>query len=161
MRITISQDDGMVIVDGVAHEVDCSELPRFVRAIQWDSNRGAGHIEMDPDERGVRMGNLTINSIEPWEFLIERWRIASTLKARKERQARIDEVVQEIATRDQVKAHAVAQREAEARASDERRRAAKLAQDERKRVEDAEAKLVELSTRLDELERQVKQDASA
>lgn len=47
MRITIIQDDGMVGVDGVFRQVDLSELDPAIRAVQFDTLKGAGHIEFD------------------------------------------------------------------------------------------------------------------
>lgn len=49
MRITIVQDDGVVGVDGVFRKVDVSELAGEIFAIQFDTVRGAGHIEFDAD----------------------------------------------------------------------------------------------------------------
>lgn len=48
MRITIVQDDGVAGVDGVFRRIDVSELAGEIRAVQFDTERGAGHIEFDP-----------------------------------------------------------------------------------------------------------------
>lgn len=157
MRVTISQDDSSITVDGVTHAVDCSELPTFVRVIQWDDDRGRGHIELDPDERGVRMGNLPIPSLEPFQFLVERWRIAGTLKAREAAQARVDEVVEQIATHEQIQAQRVAQQVSTAQAQAEQQRLTKQADSERKMLASHDEELKKLQDRLTEAERQLAQ----
>lgn len=86
MRVTIVPGDNLVVIDGVGASVDCSELPLFFHAIHWDGLRG--EIELKPDERGIRHGNIRIASIEPWEFLIDRWRlILSANKVAEKKQA--------------------------------------------------------------------------
>lgn len=50
MRITINQNDAVVGVDGVFRAVDVSELAGEIRAVQFDTDAGEGHIEFD---RGV------------------------------------------------------------------------------------------------------------
>ena len=49
MRITINQSAGVVIVDGVARDVDLSTLDPAIHAIQFDTVNGAGHIEFHED----------------------------------------------------------------------------------------------------------------
>lgn len=49
MHITIVQHDGLVGVDGVFREVDLSTLDPAIRAIQFDTAKGTGHVEFDPD----------------------------------------------------------------------------------------------------------------
>ena len=59
-RVTIVPSDNIVIVDGVSAVVDCSHVPPFVHAIQWDGARV--HIEFVPHD-GFHHGNLSITSL--------------------------------------------------------------------------------------------------
>ena len=49
MRVTINQIDGVVVVDGIGRKVDLSTLDPKIHVIQFDTVKGAGHIEFDPD----------------------------------------------------------------------------------------------------------------
>jgi len=73
MKVSIIKEDNKVVVDGVGHDVDCSELPTFIHAIQFDN--GVGHIEFKADENGRRMGNIKIMDITFANYLLDRHRI--------------------------------------------------------------------------------------
>jgi len=73
MKLTIVREDNTVIVDGVAHGVDCSELPTFIHAIQFDN--GVGHIEFYADGNGRRMGNIKIMDTTFVNYLLDRHKI--------------------------------------------------------------------------------------
>ena len=73
MKVSVIREDNKVVVDGVGHDVDCSELPTFIHAIQFDN--GVGHIEFKADENGRRMGNIKIMDITFANYLLDRHRI--------------------------------------------------------------------------------------
>jgi len=73
MKVSIIREDNKVVVDGVGHDVDCSELPTFIHAIQFDN--GVGHIEFKADENGRRMGNIKSLDITFVNYLLDRHRI--------------------------------------------------------------------------------------
>jgi len=73
MKVSVIREDNKVVVDGVGHDVDCSELPTFIHAIQFDN--GVGHIELKADENGRRMGNIKIMDITFANYLLDRHRI--------------------------------------------------------------------------------------
>jgi hypothetical protein len=47
MRITIIQDDGVVVVDGVGRPVDLAGLEPAIHAVHFDTELGIGSIEYD------------------------------------------------------------------------------------------------------------------
>jgi hypothetical protein len=71
-RITVALNDSKVYVDGTAHDVDLSELPDFVHAIQWYGSYG--EIEFKADRHGVKMPNLRFTDIGPYDYLVDRWK---------------------------------------------------------------------------------------
>jgi hypothetical protein len=72
MRLTVIPGDNTVIIDGQGAQVDCSDLPSYVRAIQWDGAKG--WIEHHPDANGRQHANVEIVSVAPYLYLVERWR---------------------------------------------------------------------------------------
>lgn len=70
MRLTIISDDGVVGVDGVFRPVDLSALPDGVRAVQWDSATGSGHIEYDEGP------NSEITDNADFQYFIDLWTAA-------------------------------------------------------------------------------------
>jgi len=40
MRLTIIKEDNAVYIDGIAKEIDCSDLPSDFHALQWDGSSG-------------------------------------------------------------------------------------------------------------------------
>lgn len=73
--LSIIPSDSMVIIDGVARQVDCSTIDPIIHAIQWNAKKERGHIEFvdeDPDD-GQRAANESIASIEPYLALIGAW----------------------------------------------------------------------------------------
>lgn len=67
MKFTIVKPDGVVGIDGIFLPLDLSDLPVNLRAVQWDSLSGTGHIERFGDQ------NESISSIAPWQYVIDRW----------------------------------------------------------------------------------------
>lgn len=70
MKVTIIRDDNKVYVDEEARDVDCSDLPEYVSAIQW--NGVDGHIEFKSDSYGRRHPNIKIVELKPFQYLIDR-----------------------------------------------------------------------------------------
>jgi len=99
MKVSIVKDDNKVVVDGVGHDVDCSELPTFIHAIQFDN--GVGHIEFKADENGRRMGNIKIMDITFANYLLDRHRIEDDRikKEKKEVEERMKHASEEYAVK--------------------------------------------------------------
>ncbi len=112
MIISIIRPDSRVIVDGVAASVDCSELPAFIHAIQWNSDAGRGHIEFAPDNDGRRHPNMPITDFTAYEYLCDRHREERACAALKEKEAELVEA--EKMLRD---AEALAEQEAQMQAA--------------------------------------------
>lgn len=68
MRVTIIRDDSVVGVDGLFRQVDLSELPQGIRAVQW--NGTVGHIEYDD------AANTVLDSITEFQPFIDLWTAA-------------------------------------------------------------------------------------
>lgn len=79
MKLSVQVEDGFVIIDGVGRMVDCSGIDPAIRAIQWNSEKGRGHVEfVDEDENdGQRAPNLLIESIDQYQHLIDAWAAAA------------------------------------------------------------------------------------
>lgn len=84
-KYTIVAEDDTVVVDGKALKIDCSDLPEYVRAVQWDGEKG--HIEYRPDAKGRQHGNVNIVDFTPFMFLVDRW-TAERIKQDEELDAR-------------------------------------------------------------------------
>jgi hypothetical protein len=99
MKVSIVKDDNKVVVDGIGHDVDCSELPTFIHAIQFDN--GVGHIEFKADENGRRMGNIKIMDITFANYLLDRHRIEDDRikKEKKEVEERMKHASEEYAVK--------------------------------------------------------------
>ena len=69
MWVTIVKSDNQVSIDGQPQEVDCSQLPRYLHAIQWYDDHGEIEFITDPD--GHRMPNIKIVDFTPFQFLID------------------------------------------------------------------------------------------
>ena len=71
MRVTIIRDDNLIIIDGRQIQVDLSDMPADLHAVQWEENHG--HIE--------RQGwmNQPIDSLADFQMWIERWNVAKQL----------------------------------------------------------------------------------
>ena len=76
MRVTIIQEDGVVGVDGVFRRVDLSDLDANIHAIQWDSEKGKGHIEYD-DSLEPRLENAELRDFAPYSVYVSRWEAAA------------------------------------------------------------------------------------
>ena len=73
MRLTIVPSDNMVIVDSVAHEVDCSAFPILAatHAVQWDGTRG--HLEYKQGDPTQYRANTPLMSIDPYADVVKAW----------------------------------------------------------------------------------------
>lgn len=71
MRVAIVRDDGVVGVDDVFRHVDLSALPFGVRAVQWNSVTGTGHIEYDEGPNTEITGNAD------FQYFIDLWTAAA------------------------------------------------------------------------------------
>ena len=69
MRLTLIRDDNLIIIDGRQIQVDLSDMPADLHAVQWEENHG--HIE--------RQGwmNQPIDSLADFQMWIERWNDAA------------------------------------------------------------------------------------
>jgi sRNA-binding protein len=95
MKLTVIREDNMVIVDNVSHSIDCSELPTFVHAIQFDN--GVGHIEFNVDGNGRKMGNVKITDITFANYLVDRHKIEDerVKKEKKEAEEKLKRATEE------------------------------------------------------------------
>ena len=76
MRVTIIRDDNIVLVDGVAHRVDCSDLPIDVHAVQWAGDLGEVEYALAVcahcGGRSKKM-NATFADMTPYQRYVDRW----------------------------------------------------------------------------------------
>ena len=73
MRVTIVKRDSIVCVDGTClNNIDTSDMPGEVRAVQWFG--AFGEVEVVDPVSG-RPGNLRIESITPYQIWIDRWQV--------------------------------------------------------------------------------------
>jgi hypothetical protein len=73
MRATIVADDGIVIVDGKPHTVDCSPLIEDGNhAVQWSDSFGEVEYRTDP-ETGNRAPNERITDFSPYQPYVDLW----------------------------------------------------------------------------------------
>lgn len=70
MRVTIVRDDGVVLKDRRALEIDLSDFPANIHAIQWDGV--AGHVEYNDGKPHAKITDLV--SFQTW---IDRWQAAA------------------------------------------------------------------------------------
>jgi hypothetical protein len=59
-RYTIIRDDNAVYVDGLAKTVDCSGMDGRVRAVQFDTVKGKGHVEYDNSDDDLPVFQNTV-----------------------------------------------------------------------------------------------------
>lgn len=152
MRVSVGRDDDVVVVDGRQALVDCSGLPSYIHAIQWDEDRG--WIEFKPDVSGRSAPNMRIVDFGPYSFLVDRWRVACKEKTLATKQFQAGVAEQEATDRrlaaEQRKAFEAAALVAEARAEEARREkllvAEKIAEMSRRQAE-LEARLAALGAR--------------
>lgn len=95
MLVSVVCPDSVVVIDGVAAPVDCSDLPSFIRAIQWDSDAGRGHLEFERGSDGRVHPNLAITDFSPYDYFFDRHREALTSAAVKAREAELAEAERE------------------------------------------------------------------
>lgn len=84
---TISRTDNLVYIDGVAVQVDCSEIDPTVHVIQWNEETQRGAIEfvdVDPND-GFKKPNQPIDDISAWRSYIDE--AAATLMTATQRTA--------------------------------------------------------------------------
>lgn len=66
MIVTIIREDNCVLVDREnVGPIDCSALPSFVRAVQWDGEQGWLEVTEGP--------NIRIVDFSPYQFLVDAW----------------------------------------------------------------------------------------
>jgi hypothetical protein len=74
MIVTIMKTDKVVVKDGVTHtEIDTSDLPESVHAIQWNGSSGdVEHVDVSklPNEI-VHVRNETITSFTPYQKYVD------------------------------------------------------------------------------------------
>lgn len=75
MRITLIKDDGKFYVNGRALDIDLSSVPDYVRAMQWQDDRG--HIELY-EFSGEYLPNYSITALPDWATTL-----ASTWEAKR------------------------------------------------------------------------------
>lgn len=75
-KLTVIRGDNTVYVDDEALNVDCSDLPAYVHAVQWNEQTGEGHIEFVQDGAGRHLPNFKIVERKAFDFLVERWHVA-------------------------------------------------------------------------------------
>lgn len=75
--LSILVEDNMVSIDGIGLLVNCSSLDPTIHAVQWNGDRGRGHIEFvdeDPND-GQRPPNATIDNIEQFMLVVNAWNV--------------------------------------------------------------------------------------
>ena len=103
MRVSVVREVGAVVVDGGMMHVDCSELPSYIHAIQWDGKQG--WIEFKPDADGQHVPNMKIVDLKPYSFLVDRWRLAMKEKSLEERQAQVSAAEQAVRAKQEEAEH--------------------------------------------------------
>lgn len=71
MRVTIVRDDNLIIIDGRALNVDLSDMPSDLHAVQWSDD--TGHVERQG------LPNQTIDSLGDFQTWISRWNSAAAV----------------------------------------------------------------------------------
>jgi hypothetical protein len=71
MLLTIVKPDDIVLIDGEARRVNCSSVAPDISVIQWLDT--TGWIEFDNQPGNQFRLNEDIDSIEPWQHLIDAW----------------------------------------------------------------------------------------
>lgn len=79
MKLTIIREDNIVYKDGKSYDnLDLSDVPTNVHALQWKKN--AGWIEYLQDEDGIRPHNEMIDILPEWaNNAIISWNEANTI----------------------------------------------------------------------------------
>jgi hypothetical protein len=153
MRLTIIKADNTVVVDGIAAEVDCSEIPIFVHAIQWDGDRGRGEIEFIKDTDGIKHPNMPITDISHYGVMVDRWRIRRLEMDHEQKRVQLDEAEKRIASDDEAQKLLLAHQEEQERvfkeAADREAAAEAEKADLQRRVSDLEAKHADLAQKLE------------
>lgn len=67
MRISIVIPDNVVVIDGVARQVDCSGVEPDLHAVQWYGKHG------EVEYAGAKRRNVIITDLEPYASLITQW----------------------------------------------------------------------------------------
>lgn len=70
-RVTIVVPDNTIVIDGKAHQVDCSAIDGGVQVIQWHGARG-GEIEFIQQDESFRL-NTSFDTVEPFAAEIAAW----------------------------------------------------------------------------------------
>jgi hypothetical protein len=93
-KVTITRDDAKVYLGGDAQTVSTADLPEFIHAVQWDPDKGVGEIEFKADSRGVRMGNVKITDMTPFQYLVDGHALAKAERAAKGEQEQRAKIAQ-------------------------------------------------------------------
>lgn len=80
-KLTIVKSDGIVGVDGVFRDVNCSDLPENFHALEWDQTTSYGEVQWahwpNKDRWPDRPPNTKINNIREYTKFIDRWNAAA------------------------------------------------------------------------------------
>lgn len=79
MRVTIVKDDNIVIVDGEACAVDCSQLPTNFHALQWSGEHGeVEYASVRCNHCGGRSkkANEVVFDLAPYQPYVDAWQLA-------------------------------------------------------------------------------------
>jgi len=67
MKYSILKSDATAYKDGVAiHNLDMTEVPSNVRALQFNDAFGKGHLEFELDSNGDLLPNQEISELPSW-----------------------------------------------------------------------------------------------
>lgn len=69
-RITIVVPDNTIVIDGKAHQVDCSAIDGGIEVIQWHGRRG--EVQFAQQEASFRL-NTSFDTMEPFADEIAAW----------------------------------------------------------------------------------------
>lgn len=94
MRVTISREDNTVIVNGTPLSVDCSDLSHIIRVVQWDG--AIGWIEFVQAFDGGFIPNIKIIDFKPYDYLVDRWRLALAERAANDKENKVRSIEEEI-----------------------------------------------------------------
>lgn len=76
MKVTIIQSDGVVGVNGAFRTVDLADLDPAIHVIQFDTDKGKGHIEFDAG-LDPRRENKALTELGGFSVYVDRWTAAA------------------------------------------------------------------------------------
>lgn len=86
-QITIIPSDGVVGSGGVFHQVDLTDIGADIHAIQFNTDKGAGHIEFNDGKPNQDIGAA---AFKPFAKYVNRWKAANTPPERTLADAKLD-----------------------------------------------------------------------